>query len=58
MPDRFGLRGMRERVEGLGGVLQLQGDEKGTIIEVYLPIISTDEHAPVLGSREPAGNQR
>jgi signal transduction histidine kinase len=38
-PNRFGLRGMRERVEGLGGTLILGGDANGTVIEARLPII-------------------
>jgi signal transduction histidine kinase len=39
-PDRFGLRGMRERVEGLGGTLTLRGDQGGTVIEARLPVIA------------------
>jgi len=38
-PNRFGLRGMRERVEGLGGTLALDGSEAGTVLEARLPII-------------------
>jgi signal transduction histidine kinase len=38
-PNRFGLRGMRERVEGLGGTLALDGSERGTVLEARLPII-------------------
>lgn len=38
--NRFGLRGMRERAEGLGGRLMLQGDENGTTVEAYLPVIT------------------
>jgi signal transduction histidine kinase len=38
-PGHYGLRGLRERVEGLGGTLQLgQVDGKGTRIEVRLPV--------------------
>jgi signal transduction histidine kinase len=39
LPNRFGLRGMRERVEGLGGTLALDGGAGGTTVQVYLPII-------------------
>jgi signal transduction histidine kinase len=39
IPNRFGLRGMRERVEGLGGKLTLVGDEGGTTVEALLPIV-------------------
>lgn len=39
IPNRFGLRGMRERVEGLGGELTLVGDEGGTTVEALLPIV-------------------
>jgi signal transduction histidine kinase len=38
-PNRFGLRGMRERVEGLGGTLALDGGAGGTAIQARLPII-------------------
>jgi signal transduction histidine kinase len=38
-PNRFGLRGMRERVEGLGGKLALEGSEAGTVVQARLPII-------------------
>jgi signal transduction histidine kinase len=38
-PNRFGLRGMRERVEGLGGTLALEGSEAGTVVQARLPII-------------------
>ncbi len=36
--NHFGLRGMRERVEGLGGTLTLSNDE-GTVVEARLPVI-------------------
>jgi signal transduction histidine kinase len=38
-PNRFGLRGMRERVQGLGGTLALDGSASGTTIQVRLPTI-------------------
>lgn len=38
LPDHYGLRGMRERVEGLGGSLRLSG-EQGTVVEARVPII-------------------
>jgi len=38
-PGHYGLRGLRERVEGLGGTLQLgQADAQGTRIEARLPV--------------------
>jgi signal transduction histidine kinase len=36
--DHFGLRGMQERVEGLGGTLTLHNDG-GAVIEARLPVI-------------------
>jgi signal transduction histidine kinase len=41
--DRFGLRGMRERVEGLGGTLLLRGGQGGTVVEASLPVIAPAE---------------
>jgi signal transduction histidine kinase len=41
IPNRFGLRGMRERVEGLGGTLILDGTKGGTLIKARLPVIAT-----------------
>lgn len=35
----YGLRGMRERVEGLGGTLTLTGNGDGSRVEVKLPIL-------------------
>ncbi len=37
-PNHFGLRGMRERVEGLGGTMTLCNDG-GAVIEARLPVI-------------------
>jgi signal transduction histidine kinase len=38
-PGHFGLRGLRERVEGLGGTLTLSGESnQGTVVEARLPI--------------------
>ena len=38
-PGHFGLRGLRERVEGLGGTLMLSGaSNQGTVVEARLPI--------------------
>jgi len=38
-PGHFGLRGLRERVEGLGGTLTLSGkSNQGTVVEARLPI--------------------
>jgi signal transduction histidine kinase len=39
LPTRFGIRGMRERAEGLGGTLTLDGGPSGTTVEVRLPVI-------------------
>ncbi len=39
LPNRFGIRGMRERVEGLGGTLALDGGTNGTTVEARLPLI-------------------
>jgi signal transduction histidine kinase len=40
-PGHYGLRGMRERVEGLGGMLGVKnGDGAGTVVEVYLPLFA------------------
>jgi len=39
-PGHYGLRGLRERVEGLGGTFRLATAEGGgTIVEVHLPLI-------------------
>jgi signal transduction histidine kinase len=44
-PGHFGLRGMRERIEGLGGVLTLSGNgQAGTVIEACLPLIGGKEY--------------
>ena len=39
-PGHYGLRGMRERVEGLGGTLTFSGNgQGGTLVEARLPIL-------------------
>ena len=38
-PGHYGLRGMRERVEGLGGTLTLTGNSNGSRVDVKLPIL-------------------
>jgi len=38
-PGHFGLRGMRERVEGLGGALNLSEGGDGAVVEARLPLI-------------------
>jgi signal transduction histidine kinase len=39
-PGHYGLRGMRERIEGLGGTLTLRRNgQKGTMLEACLPLI-------------------
>ena len=41
-PGHYGLRGMRERIEGLGGVLTLgRTGQAGTVIEATLPLIGS-----------------
>lgn len=46
LPEHYGLRGMRERAEALGGHLTLcSGKEQGTTIEIALPLASWE---PVL----------
>lgn len=39
LPGHYGLRGMRERVEGLGGTLTLTGNGNGSRVDVKLPIL-------------------
>ncbi len=39
-PGHYGLRGMRERVEGLGGTLTVNGNGQGTVVEARLPVIA------------------
>ena len=45
-PGHYGLRGMREYIEGLDGTLNLsRNGQVGTVIEAYLPLIgSNDPH--------------
>jgi signal transduction histidine kinase len=38
-PGHYGLRGMRERAEGLGGTLTLSGNGGGSHVDVKLPIL-------------------
>jgi len=38
-PGHYGLHGMRERVEGLGGTLTLTSNGQGTVVEAKLPVI-------------------
>jgi len=40
LPGHYGLRGMRERVEGLGGTLTLNTANTGTTVEARLPVIA------------------
>jgi signal transduction histidine kinase len=39
LPNCFGIRGMRERIEGLGGTLAVRGGPSGTTIDAQLPVI-------------------
>jgi len=45
-PDRFGLRGMRERIEGLGGTMSLESADPGTVITAQLPLIGEPRLRP------------
>lgn len=38
----FGLRGMRERVKGFGGELELFSDAQGTLVRATIPISASD----------------
>jgi signal transduction histidine kinase len=38
LPEHYGLRGMRERVEGLGGSLTVAG-KQGTVVEARVPLV-------------------
>jgi signal transduction histidine kinase len=40
-PGHYGLQGMRERLEGLGGVLTIGGNGRGAVIEACLPLIGS-----------------
>jgi two-component system NarL family sensor kinase len=39
-PGHYGLRGLRERVEGLGGTLTAKASTKGTLLEARVPVIA------------------
>jgi signal transduction histidine kinase len=39
-PGHYGLRGMRERVEGLGGTLSLASNGQGTSVTARLPLVA------------------
>jgi len=39
--DGMGLSGMRERVRELGGKLEVQSDDKGTIVSAAFPLVGT-----------------
>jgi signal transduction histidine kinase len=44
-PGHYGLWGMRERIEGLGGVLNVDGNgQAGTVVEASLPLIGSKEY--------------
>jgi len=39
-PGHYGLRGLRERIEGVGGTLSLlPGNPSGTVLEAHIPIV-------------------
>ena len=46
-----GLRGMRERVSQLRGLLRIQSNEKGTTVETILPVRHAEVAAPEVNSR-------
>lgn len=50
----FGLRGLRERAEQLGGAFEFgQGDHGGSRLSLCLPLVTTDEaSAPIPGLRQ------
>ncbi|MBN1936770.1 MAG: sensor histidine kinase [Anaerolineae bacterium] len=52
-PTHFGLRGMRERVEGLGGTLMLSRDGNGTVIKARLPVIASGGQPASAGGEMP-----
>jgi signal transduction histidine kinase len=39
-PGHYGLRGLRERVEGLGGTFTAAGAARGTVLEARVPVIA------------------
>ena len=41
----YGLRGMRERLEGLGGTLTMHSNGSGTLVEACLPIIAASHQS-------------
>ena len=44
-PGHYGLQGMRERIEGLGGILTVGSNgQTGTMIEASLPVIGSSEY--------------
>lgn len=38
-PGHYGLRGIRERVEGLGGTLALESNQPGAVVRARLPLV-------------------
>lgn len=50
-PGHYGLRGMRERVEGLGGALKISGHGPGAVVEARLPTLADTAQlvTPALG---------
>ena len=40
-PGHYGLRGMRERVESLGGTLTLSSNDAGTTVAARVPVNSS-----------------
>jgi len=44
--EGFGLQGMRERAEGMGGQISINsGEGKGTVISIVLPLTTASEPA-------------
>lgn len=50
-PDRFGLRGMRERIEGLGGTMSLESGATGTVVTAQIPLIGESRQRSAANSR-------
>jgi hypothetical protein len=49
-PGRFGLRGLKERAQTVGGWLDLASSSAGSTIILTLPLRSPDHTAPARGS--------
>ena len=55
-PDRFGLRGMRERAHSLGGTVDIRGvPQRGTTVSLSLPL-ARPAAAPARGTEVPSAS--